>query len=239
MKNKLSIHILLHVPFEGPGCIEKWITQNGHTVTYTRFYEEYTFPMLNDIDLIIVMGGPMGVYDEKQYSWLTAEKRYLHQAIHSGKTVLGICLGAQLVAAALGAVVIPMAQKEIGWFKVTQTEIAEHLTILEGFEEEFTVFQWHGDFFELPVGSKHLLYSELCPSQAFLFNDKVLGLQFHFEVTPETLQEMVENGMSELMESETVQTATRILEQTEFFESNNRKMFQILDYLESKTNPNL
>jgi len=235
MKNKLSIHALLHVPFEGLGCIEQWITANGHSVTFSRFYEDYQLPNPDQFDWLIIMGGPMGVSDASKYPWLREEKEFIQKAIHIGKTVIGICLGSQLIAEVLGAKVYPNKQKEIGWFDVKQTEETGTLPILSGFENKFTVFHWHGDTYDLPLGSSHLLSSNVCSHQAFLFNDKVLGLQFHFEVTPKTLREMVENGKKELVENETIQSANHIMEHTEYFESNNRKMFQILEYFESKT----
>jgi GMP synthase-like glutamine amidotransferase len=228
---KLAIHVFMHVPFEGLGCIEQWISKNNHTVSYTQFYEDYKLPGIDDIDWLIVMGGPMGVYDEAIYSWLAEEKAFIKQAIDKGKTILGICLGSQLIAEVLGAKVYPNKQKEIGWFDVSLSETAKTHPLLAGFEESFPVFHWHGDTFDLLVGSSHLISSDVCKNQAFLYNEKVLGLQFHFEVTPETLRGMVENGTGELIESETIQSADKILSTAGFIASNNRKMHQILDNL--------
>jgi len=180
MKN---IAVIMHVPFEGLGCIEQWITKNNHSVTYIRLYEKHELPDMNAIDWLIVMGGPMGVYDEAIYPWLSEEKTFIKQAIEAGKTVLGICLGSQLIAEVLGAKVYPNKQKEIGWFDVALSERAKTDSLFAGFEDKFPVFHWHGDTFDLPEGSKHLISSEVCKNQAFLYNDKVLGLQFHFEVT--------------------------------------------------------
>lgn len=235
---KLAIHVFMHVPFEGLGCIEQWISKNNQTVSYTRFYEGYTLPNVDNIDWLIVMGGPMGVYDEAQHPWLIEEKEFIRKFIQKGKIVIGICLGSQLIAEVLGARVYPNKQKEIGWFDVKLTEIAANLPVFSGLEKEFPVFHWHGDTYDLPTGSTHLLSSQVCLHQAFLFNNKVLGLQFHLEVTQQTLLEMVENGMSELKENETIQSAKQIVEQTEFIESNNNKMFRILDYLEKKATTN-
>ncbi|MDR3652795.1 MAG: amidotransferase [Paludibacter sp.] len=229
---KLSIHTLMHVPFEGLGCIEQWISKNKHSLSYTYFYENYRLPNVDEIDWLIVMGGPMGVYDEAQYPWLIEEKEFIRKAIDNGKTVIGICLGSQLIAEALGAKVYPNKQKEIGWFDVN---LANSNTMFESFENSFPVFHWHGDTFDLPVGSTHLMSSDVCKNQAFLFNEKVLGLQFHLEVTTQTLKGMVENGASELIENVTIQSASEILGQTLHIEANNRKMFQILDYMEKIT----
>ncbi|MFT3753505.1 MAG: type 1 glutamine amidotransferase [Paludibacter sp.] len=227
---KLSIHTLMHVPFEGLGCIEQWISKNNHTVSYTRLYEDYQLPNPDEIDWLIVMGGPMGVYDEAVYPWLAEEKKFIKQVIEKGKTVIGICLGSQLIAEVLGAKVYPNKQKEIGWFNLQITEEGKNQKLLNGFEEKFTVFHWHGDTYDLPADSIRLFSSEACLNQAFLYNDNVVGLQFHFEATTETLKEMVAHGTSELIENETIQTGEQILAQTGFIDSNNKKMFDILDY---------
>jgi len=234
MKKKLKIQTLQHVPFEGLGCIDQWITTKGHTVNYTKLYDNPQFPVLDEFDWLIVMGGPMGVYDEAMYPWLKEEKEFIRRAIESGKTIVGICLGSQLIAEVLGAKVYPNKRKEIGWFDIQKTEFAKSQPLLEQIEEQFTVFHWHGDTFDLPAGSERLFSSAVCLNQAFLYKKKVLGLQFHFEVTSHTLKEMIENGMSELVEDKTIQSATKILEQTNYIDSNNQKMFQILDYLEKE-----
>ena len=227
---KLSIHALIHVPFEGLGCIEQWTNKNSHTVSYTKFYEDFKLPDTEEIDWLIVMGGPMGVYDEAVYPWLAEEKTFIRQAIEKGKTVLGICLGSQLIAEVLGAKVYPNKQKEIGWYDLHLTDEGKNEKLLAGFEDKFPVFHWHGDTYDLPAGSIRLFSSEVCLNQAFLYKGNVLGLQFHFEATAETLKEMVTHGASELVEDKTVQSAEQILAQTNFIDSNNRKMFDILNY---------
>src|ERR1035437_1566617 len=231
---KLSIHTFMHVHFEGLGCMEQWINRNNHTLSYTHFYENYQLPQVDDIDWLIVMGGPMGVYDETIYPWLAEEKAFIRKAIDSGKTVLGICLGSQLIAEVLGAKVYPNKQKEIGWFDIKLTDLAKNEPVFENFGEQFPVFHWHGDTFDLPNGSKHLISSEVCSNQAFLFQKKVLGLQFHLEVTDRTLIGMVENCKDELIENKTIQSAEQILKQTNYIEPNNRMMYQILDSLAEK-----
>jgi GMP synthase-like glutamine amidotransferase len=228
---KLSIHTFMHVPFEGLGCIEQWISKNNHTVSYTKFYEKYQLPDLAEIDWLIVMGGPMGVYDEAVYPWLAEEKAFIKQAIEKGKTIIGICLGSQLIAEVLGAKVYPNKQKEIGWFGLQITEEGKNRDLLNGFDEKFTVFHWHGDTYDLPAGSIRLFSSEVCLNQAFLYSENVLGLQFHFEATAETLKEMVAHGSDELIENKTIQSGRQILAQTGFIDSNNKRMFDILDYL--------
>lgn len=228
---KLSIHVFMHVPFEGLGCMEQWILQNNHSLTYTHFYEEdYRLPDVDTPDWLIVMGGPMGVYEEAQYPWLKEEKEFIRKAIDLGKTVIGICLGSQLIAEVLGAKVYPNHQKEIGWFDVKLSDTALELPLFKGFIEQFPVFHWHGDTFDIPNGSNHLLSSVTCRNQAFLYKENVLGLQFHFEVTEHTLKSMVTHGQEELVVNNTVQSAEAILGETRYVEENNRKMFRLLDY---------
>lgn len=229
----LSIHALIHVPYEGLGCIEDWINKNGHSLTTTQFYTYYQLPELNSIDLVIVMGGPMGITDEIEYPWLKEEKQFIKQAIDKGKTVIGICLGSQLIAEVLGANVYPNKQKEIGWFDIHLSNNTTEIAAFSDFESQFPVFHWHGDTFDLPERSIHLFHSEVCRNQGFIFNDNVLGLQFHFEVTEDSLHKMLENGADELIENDTIQSAKQILEQKGLIKSNNLKMFQILDYLTS------
>jgi len=229
---KLSIHSFMHVPFEGLGCIDNWINANNHAVSYTRFYDKYKLPEPGEIDWLIVMGGPMGVYDENIYPWLKEEKQFIRKMIDSGKTVIGICLGSQLIAEVLDAKVYPNKQKEIGWFDIKQTD--KNQAITAGIENRFPVFHWHGDTFDLPVGSDRLFSSDLTKNQAFLYNEKVLGLQFHFEVTVESMKQMLENGEAELLKSDSIQSADEILNQTAYIEANNLKMFRILDYLQGK-----
>jgi len=233
---QLSIHTFMHVPFEGLGCMKQWMSEKNLTVSYTRFYEDYKLPNVDDIDWLIVMGGPMGVYDEDIYPWMEEEKAFIKQAIEKGKTIIGICLGSQLIAEVLGAKVYPNKKKEIGWFNLQITDEGKAEQLLNGFEDSFTVFHWHGDTFDLPEGSKRLFHSEITKNQAFIYNEKVLGLQFHFEVTEASMTEMLKHGASELIESDTIQTSEQIISQTSFIDSNNKKMFDILDYL-SKKNP--
>lgn len=175
----------------------------------------------------------MGIYDNQLYPWLNEEKSFIRSAIEAGKTVIGICLGSQLIADVLGAKVYANHQKEIGWFNLELTEDGRNEALLAGYEDNFQVFHWHGDTFDLPKGSKRLFQSETTANQAFLYNKKVLGLQFHFEVTLNSLQDMVKHGASELIENDTIQTAEKILSQSCFIEENNKKMFGILDYLQS------
>ena len=159
----------------------------------------------------------------------------IRQAIDSDKTVIGICLGSQLIAEVLGTKVFSNNQKEIGWFDIQQVFENRNHPILKSFIPKFPVFHWHGDTFDLPTGSIRLFESEVCTNQAFIYQENVLGLQFHFEVTAETMKEMLENGKEELVKNETIQSAEEILLQAANIEVNNQRMFSILDYFQQKT----
>jgi GMP synthase-like glutamine amidotransferase len=228
----LRIHYLQHVPFEGLGCIEDWVSTNGHSLSSTKFYENNNLPELSDFDWLIVMGGPMGVYDEEKYDWLSGEKEFIRNAIQEGKTVIGICLGAQLIASSLGAEVYPNAEKEIGWFPIFPTESGKSIELLRGSLDPFPVFHWHGDTFDLPLGALRLASSEVCLNQAFLYNRKVVGIQFHFEVTEKSLNQMITFCGNELVSGRYIQSAETILGNTQFISEINNRMFHLLDFME-------
>ncbi len=231
---QLSIHTLQHVPYEGLGCIENWIRKHHHQLSYTRLYESISFSEIADFDWLIVMGGPMSVYEEDLFPWLKEEKRFIKEAIEKGKTVLGICLGSQLIAEVLGARVFPNKLKEIGWFQVTKTQAGKQHSLLNGIDpDEFSVFHWHGDTYDLPPATEHLFFTDICKHQAFVFDNRVLGIQFHLEVTNETLKGMIENGRQELEEADNIQTENSILENISQAMENHQKMYMLLDNLVS------
>jgi len=166
----MKIHWLQHVPFEGLGCIERWIRTRPHILSRTRMYANDSLPAIADFDMLIIMGGPMGVSNIKRYPWLAKEMAFIEKAIQARKPVLGICLGAQLIASALGARVYKDRYKEIGWFDVHLTEGAWNYRTLDFLPAKFTVFQWHGDTFDMPRGAQQLAYSNACSNQAFIYN---------------------------------------------------------------------
>ncbi|WP_372773321.1 type 1 glutamine amidotransferase [Mangrovibacterium sp.] len=233
MKTK-RIHVFQHVAFEGPGSLTTWFKQNNFPVEYTRFYEPaFKLPELASFDQLIVMGGPMGVNDEVDYPWLKEEKELIKAAIKKGKTVVGICLGAQLIASALGKKVFPNKHTEIGWFPILKTKAAEHEKLVAGFQQATQVFHWHGDTFDLPEQAKHLFYSEACPNQAFLIGNKVLGLQFHLEVEPDSLEGMLENAGNELLgEFSFIQSKESIRANIGISETNTQLLYRMMDLLD-------
>ncbi|MGH2642377.1 MAG: type 1 glutamine amidotransferase [Chitinophagaceae bacterium] len=225
----MKIQFFQHVPFEGLGSIEEWIIQRGHSLETTRFYKEDKIPSINDFDNLIIMGGPMSAHDEKIYPWLKQEKVFIQEVIENGKAIIGICLGAQLIADVLGAKVYPNKEKEIGWFPIRFTEYAKQFNAFTNISPDYTVFHWHGDTFDLPGEAKHLAYSEGCRNQAFVYDKKILGLQFHLETTNESLSQMLLHGKNELIPGKFIQPEKQILSQKKVMAENKRLLFSILD----------
>lgn len=226
------IHIFQHVPFENSGCIVDWINKKRYSMTETRFFKGDTIPCIEDIDWLIVMGGPMGVYDTEDHPWLIEEKKFIRQAIDSGKVVLGICLGSQLIAEVLGGRVYKNAEREIGWFPVKKTITGNDEPLFNIFNETEIVFHWHGDTFDIPEGSIHTLSSTACRNQCFVYGEKVLGLQFHLEVTEELLISMMESGEEEIIPAPYIQSITEIKNGYSNIKRDNEVMYSILDGLD-------
>lgn len=227
-------HYLQHVPFESLGSIELWLGTAGYNITNTRLFESAKFPDINEIDLLIVMGGPMSACDDVDYPWLVYEKQFIHRTIDAGKSVLGICLGAQLIASSLGARVYPNRQKEIGWFQVQG--IPPLNTSIFRFPPSIKAFHWHGETFDMPSGAIQLARSEGCENQAFQIGKSVIGLQFHLETTPESASEIVTNCRDELIPSQYVQREEEILSaKPEDYRSINRVMDGLLTFLQDRS----
>ena len=226
----MRAHYLQHVAFEGLGSIENWLEETGYEVSHTQFFNEESLPKLEDIDLLIVMGGPMSVYDESEYPWLKEEKAFIRRAIEAKKRVLGICLGAQLISVAMGAEVMQNPLKEIGWFPVEAVE-SEESSIFK-FPDKIEVFHWHGETFSLPKGAVRLAKSTACENQAFQIGNNVIGLQFHLETTALSAQSIVENCRDELVEGTYIQSEAEILSATQDkYVSINEQMNRVLNYL--------
>jgi GMP synthase-like glutamine amidotransferase len=226
----MRAHYLQHVPFEGFGSIETWLQKAGYEITSTKFHESAVLPFPDEIDFLVVMGGPMSVNDEDEFPWLVSEKQFVRKVIASGKPVLGICLGAQLIANAMGGKVFPNAVKEIGWFPVRSVSSNHNFTF--AFPESVEVFHWHGETFSLPPGAIRIAESEGCQNQAFQIGKSVIGLQFHLETTPESARELVANCRDELIPSRYVQREEDILSRSlESYRTINQLMGDVLSYL--------
>lgn len=199
----MRVHVLQHVPFEGLGSIHTWVESRKASVTTTRFFEYESLPAQSDFDVLIALGGPMSVNDEAQFPWLIDEKHFIKESVESGKPVLGICLGAQLIAASLGARVYADLQKEIGWFPVYASMQTSGTF---NFPEKTEVFHWHGETFDLPSGAIHLAYSDGCKHQAFQIGARTIGLQFHLETTPQAADSLIRNCRHELVTAPRIQS---------------------------------
>jgi len=227
----MRVHYLQHVPFENLGSIADKLISLGHEITSTQLYEPHTLPALSEFDWLIIMGGPMGIYDEEDYPYLVEEKRLLKNAIEQGKIVLGICLGAQLIADTLGARVYAGKHKEIGWFQVDRDLAAANTFIGSAIPESIEAFHWHGDTFDLPEGAVHLASSAACKSQAFVYGDRVVALQYHLETTRESAAALIEHCSDELVDGPCIQSADAMLENADRFVNVNSAMASLLDRL--------
>lgn len=224
----MRIHYLQHVSHEGLGYIGEWAEQNNHQVTSTKLYEGEPFPEMSDFDLLIVMGGPMSVHDDDKIPWLQDEKSFVVHAIADGKKVLGICLGAQLVAHLLSAEIKKSPHTEIGWFPVKKT--SQH-SMFTNLPDEFIAFHWHGEMFDIPAGAERIFGSEGCDNQGFIYYDEIVGFQFHFEATPDSVEEMLVNETIEETEEKFVQTVEEIQLKKEYSKTINGYLASILEHL--------
>lgn len=191
---RLNLHYFEHVPYEGLDRIGDWVAARGHRVSVTRFHAGDAIPSLTDKDGLIIMGGPMGVYETDQYPWMRDEMAAIRRAIDAKKKVLGVCLGSQLIAGALGARVYPHTQKEIGWWPVDFSPYPVNDTALEVFGSRAMMYHWHGDTFDMPLGATLLASSQACRHQAYAVGTNVMALQFHPEISAGTISRWVQES---------------------------------------------
>ncbi len=193
----MNVLILKHAEVEGPGLIEDLLAQQKFPYQIIDLFPQAPLPPLDIFTHIVILGGPMNVYEEDPYPFLRKEDLFIKEAIQRGKSILGICLGAQLIAKALGAKVFKAPLKEVGWYDVTLTKIGLQDPFFSNLPKKFAVFQWHEDTFEIPRGAQLIATSDPVPHQAFRYGDNVYGLQFHLEVTKEMIQIWLENHRDE------------------------------------------
>nr|WP_321241214.1 amidotransferase [uncultured Tolumonas sp.] len=225
----MRVFVLQHVPFEELGNIQPWLTQHNAEVHYCRLYANEPLPEVVDVDLLIVLGGPMSVNDESHYPWLVAEKTFLAQAIAVEKPIVGICLGAQLIASCQGARIYSNYAKEIGWFDITAVAASGDVLSLPA---SMHVFHWHGETFELPANAVLLASSVACNNQIFQLGQRVIGLQCHLETTADNARSMVLHCADELTGGSFIQDADTILAASEVqYQQLSLLMAQVLDYV--------
>ena len=227
----MKIHYMQHVPFEDLANIEAWARSRGHDLTKTLLFAAESLPRMADFDWLIVMGGPMNIYEEDKYPWLAEEKEFINQAIANDKIVLGICLGAQLMADVLGGKVHRNVHREIGWFPVKLMPESKSSPLFRVLPEEFMALHWHGDTFEVPPGAVHTAESQACKNQAFELG-KAIGLQFHLESSPDSLEHLLLNSADELTDGQYVQKPKEILAHLDRFPELHRLMDTFLDNME-------
>jgi GMP synthase-like glutamine amidotransferase len=229
MSDALRVHWIQHVPYEGLGAIAPWLKAHGARVAMTRAFDTTQFPEPDTFDWLIVMGGPMGAFEDAAHPWLGYERACIRTAVESGKRVLGICLGAQLIAAGLGGAVHRNAHPEIGWFPVEPTPDAEESDFAEVFCDTLDAFHWHYDTFTLPPDAVRLAYSDACTHQAFAVGARVLALQFHPEMTAEGARAIVAHDGTRLTPSAWVQAPDEMLGRPERYAPGNCWLEAVLD----------
>jgi len=230
----VRVHVFQHVPFEGLGFIERWLSARHAQLSTTRFYEDPRPPNLDAVDWLIIMGGPMSVNDLTAHPWLAAEQRCIARAVADGKVVLGVCLGAQLIASAMGASVYPNKERELGWLPIERVAEPRSGGMAGVIPDRLDVFHWHGETFDLPAQALHIARSAACENQAFAIGERVLGLQFHLEATPSSVTALIENCRGDLSPGRFVQSEEDMLRGGDRFERANAVMVSVLDHLAAR-----
>ncbi len=213
----MHIHCFQHVPFETPGNIRGWAQRNGHSISYTHFYDPVpSFDGLDGAGLLLILGGAMNVDEEDRFPWLAGEKEHIRRFAEGGKKVLGICLGSQLIVSALGGRVYAAPEREIGFFPVHFTPEAALHPWFAPLTAASSYFHCHGDTFDLPPGAGRLAWSEGCANQAFQVGNHVVGFQFHPEADHKTLTAMLRYDGHELAQAgRFIQSPQTILNQAD------------------------
>jgi GMP synthase (glutamine-hydrolysing) len=209
----VNILCLTHADFETPGTIESWASDNGHDFTISKPYAGELLPDAGGFDWVIVMGGPQSGIRLNDYPYLVQEVELLRAAVTQKKKVLGLCLGAQLIGAALGAKTLRSPQKEVGVYPITLTHFAHSDPLLAGLPRSFPVIHWHNDMPGLTDRAVVLASSPGCPRQIVRYGSITYGFQCHLEITREGIQTMVAAVPEDLQPSKYTQSQTQILEQ--------------------------
>ncbi|WP_220812314.1 type 1 glutamine amidotransferase [Pseudomonas paralcaligenes] len=227
----MRIAILQHVAFEGPAQIGQWLDRRGLLARVHHLYAGDVLPRLEDFDLLVIMGGPMSVHDEAEHPWLAAEKRLLREALDAGKRVLGICLGGQLLAEALGGEVRVADTAEIGWHLIEQHTEARRSPLGRMLPQRLMAMHWHGETFSLPAGAIPLYHSAACTLQGFVWEERAVALQCHLESSPASIEALIAACPEDLERPGAVQDAATIQAGSAHCASLKASLFRLLDYL--------
>lgn len=225
----MHIHYFQHDHFEDLGFIGDWAASYQITTSCTRLDQDPLFPGHESYDWLVVLGGKMGVNDAAAYPWIPGELDFISQAIHLGKVVIGICLGSQMIASALGARVYKNNEPEMGFYPVRFNSKANADSVFRHFPESLPVMHMHFDTFELPAGAVAMAESEITACQAFRFGKNVFALQFHFEVSAANAPVFVREITPELVPGRLVQQPEEMLSHTGFCDKNNRVFANVLE----------
>ncbi len=214
--------------------MEPWLLARGHQLSRTAYFSPKSdYPQPEELGLLIILGGPMSVYDHKDYAWMAQEFEFIQACLKVQVPILGICLGAQILAHLLGGTVKPNREKEIGWFPVTWASPLPSWLAGETILKDPVFFHWHGDTFTLPPQAQRLASSAATVEQGFLWGDRVVALQFHGETDAVALEQFLGAGSSELSPGPYVQTAEKMKELTPLARQTGPFMELVLTYLES------
>lgn len=208
----MRVHALQHGNIPDHVTIQEIIEDMEHEFRLSHPANGDSLPPVNDFDWLIVLGGIMDTHETEKHPWLIEEKKLIRESVDSGKIVLGICLGAQLLADSMGAVISKSEYKEIGWHGVRKTDEAKSSPVFGTFPDWFNVFQWHDYTFELPEGSILIAENDCCRNQAFEYdNGRVIGLQFHPEFNNDCIRMLATEHADKIVEGKYIQPQEAIM----------------------------
>ena len=233
----VQIYSLEHAPHEDPVYITQWLHEREINLHPVRLYMGDHFPDVDKVGVLLIMGGFMNIYEEEKFPWLGEEKIFIRKVIEAEKPVLGICLGGQLIADILKGKVTKAPCPEYGWHTITRvSNISDSINgwtnrISALFPEKLDVFEWHQDTFTIPEGAIRLYATEHCENQAYLYLDRVIGLQFHPEMDELTIREFLYYSSSEIKEKGLEDIKTDILERISLNSSGHAFIAGVMEYL--------
>nr|WP_319537855.1 type 1 glutamine amidotransferase [uncultured Methanospirillum sp.] len=234
----MHIYSLEHDHDDEPVFIARWLAEHDLPLIRIRLYNGDPLPDPDQVDLLIIMGGAMNIYEESMYPWLIPEKIFIRAVIDSGVPVLGVCLGGQLISAVLGGVVTRADLPEYGWHTIRRLrdsvrQLREEITVsgLDIFPDEVTVFQWHNDTFSIPPGAVHLYASDTCQNQAFFYDSRVIGLQFHPEMDNKTIRAFLSQSREKMATDGLLSVHDDTLSRIQLFPAGNEFVSGLLYYL--------